>query len=638
MSLPDYLAINAASVTNFGLMEATAGQLAISDHVTQMGKGQVKAAASGATVGLFGATITGGTVSTVKGSTLESGVANSEIDTTTPIKNAGTIETADGGNLLITGSVKNAGTGLLFAFDTTLTIAGTVTGGNTEIDGAGQIVLDGAASTKVTFEAGSTGQLVLDDPAAFKGTISGLSGPQNSFNDFFGFGDSTIDSGFFKTALADNLTSDETGNAQKNQLIENAVAAGGSGTPVGFGLMNSQILANDLGLAALPVDTPTGGTNYAIAGAVNDANADNGDIGNLNNNSTLPSTDQQIQAYLSANGGHADADALFLISSGGNDITYAKDNITGLGAQEAYLQNQIDDLASNLKTLQTDGAQHMLVLDNYGSGTLNDYYSTNLYSQLNTDGVNYIAGDIQSLVNYIKANPTDFGFTAATVLGGTVGSGNTNSAFDTQTGAGSTTSGWGQWAAPSTTPTANFAYLRAPNAEFTSLYSDNEHLSTIGQQIEASYELSLLYQAGLLSVDSVDLTDIPYSEPTSTSSPPPTTASFSGTATGGTLTVTDGAGHTAKLTLSGDYQGVSFATASDGHNGTVVFDPPASSDIQSELAGNPLSDGRYGSAVTTGTNLGMIDFTIARTSDCRAMALSPSRSIKTSSATAKRSS
>jgi hypothetical protein len=43
--------------------------------------------------------------------------------------------------------------------------------------------------------------------------------------------------------------------------------------------------------------------------------------------------------------------------------------------------------------------------------------------------------------------------------------------------------------------------------------------------------------------------------------------------TGGTLTVSDGT-HTASLALLGQYMAASFATASDGHGGTLISDPP----------------------------------------------------------------
>jgi hypothetical protein len=47
----------------------------------------------------------------------------------------------------------------------------------------------------------------------------------------------------------------------KNALIASAINNGGTGAPVGVGLMNTQILAGMLGLTALPANQP-GGTNY----------------------------------------------------------------------------------------------------------------------------------------------------------------------------------------------------------------------------------------------------------------------------------------------------------------------------------------------------------------------------------------
>ena len=49
-------------------------------------------------------------------------------------------------------------------------------------------------------------------------------------------------------------------------------------------------------------------------------------------------------------------------------------------------------------------------------------------------------------------------------------------------------------------------------------------------------------------------------------------ASFSGTSSGGTLTVTDGT-HTAHIALKGNYLGSTFVASSDGHGGTIVIDP-----------------------------------------------------------------
>ena len=63
---------------------------------------------------------------------------------------------------------------------------------------------------------------------------------------------------------------------------------------------------------------------------------------------------------------------------------------------------------------------------------------------------------------------------------------------------------------------------------------------------------------------SLDLDDIAFSKAT--------TAKYSGTKSGGTLTVTDGT-HTAHIKLKGDYTQSTFVVASDGNGGTIVHDP-----------------------------------------------------------------
>jgi phospholipase/lecithinase/hemolysin len=110
----------------------------------------------------------------------------------------------------------------------------------------------------------------------------------DSFNQFISFGDSTADSGWWSGALngsCDGAPSPcTTGSTTKNTLIQNAINTGANGAPVGAGsLMNTQILAADFGLTALPANQ-AGGTNYAISGAMSAATPANGNIGNLNQN------------------------------------------------------------------------------------------------------------------------------------------------------------------------------------------------------------------------------------------------------------------------------------------------------------------------------------------------------------------
>jgi outer membrane lipase/esterase len=319
----------------------------------------------------------------------------------------------------------------------------------------------------------------------------------DSLNEFISFGDSSVDSGWWSGALqgqCDRATVPcATGSATKDTRIANAIAAGGTGAPVGVGLMNTQILAGDFGLTALPANQP-GGTNYAVSGAVNAATQANGNIGNLNQNTTLPSTVQQMANYLASRGGAANPQALYVISSGANDVTFALDNFSTLSSRETYLANQAAALANAIRNIQMTGAQHILVNGLGGSGTLPTFYTQALFSDLSALGVNFIGADIKALVQAIQANPALYGFTAATVLPGVPGTGTTSACVWT---GGTTQTGWGQWCANTTTPSTQYAYLRSAAAEQTSLFSDDQHFSAAGQALEAAYDFSLISPASV---------------------------------------------------------------------------------------------------------------------------------------------
>jgi outer membrane lipase/esterase len=320
----------------------------------------------------------------------------------------------------------------------------------------------------------------------------------DSFNQFISFGDSTADSGWWSGALngsCDGAPSPcTTGSTTKNALIQNAINAGGTGAPVGAGfMMNTQILAADFGLTALPANQP-GGTNYAISGALSAATPANGNIGNLNQNTTLPSTVQQMANYLGSHGGAANTQALYLISSGGNDVTFAMDNFSTLSSRETYLANQAQALANAIRNIQVTGAQHILVNGLGGSGTLPTFYTQALFSDLSALGVNFIGADVKAFVQAIEANPTLYGFTAATVLPGVPGTGTGSACVWT---GGTTQTGWGQWCANTTTPSTQYAYLRAADAEQTSFFSDDQHFSEAGQALLAAYDFSLINAAAV---------------------------------------------------------------------------------------------------------------------------------------------
>ena len=82
--------------------------------------------------------------------------------------------------------------------------------------------------------------------------------------------------------------------------------------------------------------------------------------------------------------------------------------------------------------------------------------------------------------------------------------------------------------------------------------------------------------AGMAGQDTINVADI---DPTKVQAP-----SYSGDASGGTFTVTDGT-HTANIALLGNYMASTFVPSSDGHGGTNLVDH-ASTD-QTSLVAQP---------------------------------------------------
>lgn len=322
----------------------------------------------------------------------------------------------------------------------------------------------------------------------------------STFDAYYGFGDSTIDSGWWAGALNGQCgqvtPSCTTGSSTKDDKIAAAIAHGGTGAPVGVGQMSSQDLAGDFGLTAIPANQ-TNGTNYAISGALSARVAGSG---NLNPNPNLPSTVEQIQTYLGTHFNTADPNAIYEISSGGNDRTYAQDNFSNPTDKQNFIASQAQALANAVQSLAAAGAKTILVrgAQSNVSGTLASIWTSDLFADLSTLHVNFIQVDMADLVETVENNPTHYGFTAATVLPGVAGQGN-NTSSACAAGVGAT--GWGQWCADTTTPDPNHQYSRltSTDSETDSFYSDDQHFSAAGQKIVADYEYQLLNPAPLPS-------------------------------------------------------------------------------------------------------------------------------------------
>jgi outer membrane lipase/esterase len=284
------------------------------------------------------------------------------------------------------------------------------------------------------------------------------------FNQFIGFGDSNLDTGYLRYHT--------TGKTAIDQSISAAIADGAKGGFAGNGVMCSTLLAERFGLSAAPIGG--GGSNYAIGASF--AAIDN---------PVLISAVQQIRNYLSTVNGAANPKALYVIKSGDNDLSYvSKQDAAWNAANPDYLSQQASALASEIKVLQSAGARIIIVPNSmyYAIPDAEDpnsaetyarsvEYGANLWSDLSTKKVTFIPADIDSLVKYIVQNPKVFGFTDASVL-----------------------------PANSPSPVSALVAILSPSQHQDFLLIDGQHFTTAGQKIVADYEYNLLTAPSQISL------------------------------------------------------------------------------------------------------------------------------------------
>lgn len=300
-----------------------------------------------------------------------------------------------------------------------------------------------------------------------------------TFSQFIAFGDSTLDSGWYYTHTHD---SDPTLEA-----LYNASKALGGGIPTTVGgPMNTQVLASLFGLSAVPVGEP-GGTNYAAGGASN--------ITYANYNTPAPNTVSQVQSYLTGTGGVANPNALYMISSGGNDINQAICPAGVCAANATQLaQASAADLAAAIAQLHAAGARYFVVAIDYGaapgggniaSATAQTFgtYNQSLYGDLAAAGINFIPVSGKAIANAVAFDPSLFGITNYTP--GSLVTHQGGACVNPNPGNGTGGTIAAAWSSYCTT-------LVTPNAEQTYLFADNEHYSAAGQKIEADYAYSLI--------------------------------------------------------------------------------------------------------------------------------------------------
>lgn len=291
----------------------------------------------------------------------------------------------------------------------------------------------------------------------------------------FVFGDSTVDTGWYLNQFP--------GNPTLKNLAQASAQNGGRipNTPYGQGA--AQVLAAHYGLTANPANQP-GGTNYAAGGA---------QINAAFINPAAPSVASQITSYLSAHGGHADPNALYLFSAGGNDIKYANNLYFANGgvpvqpgqngspqaavvAGANWLLGAASAGASALQALQAAGATKIIVSHSYNTTGIDagyyNYFYSNFYKDLQSAGVQYKVADVLGLQRSIFADPGAYGFTSISNVDGPNGTAliNPNPALIPNS--------WAYYGTPS--------LLRSPTAAYDSFWADNEHLAAHAQLLEGN--------------------------------------------------------------------------------------------------------------------------------------------------------
>ena len=270
------------------------------------------------------------------------------------------------------------------------------------------------------------------------------------------FGDSLTDAGHFRPVLV-------------QQAGPQAAILGRFTTNPG--LIWAEYVADFYGTRS--VSANQGGTNYAVGGARVGVNT-SGALG------PIPAVTTQVNSYLTANGGRADANALYTVWGGANDL-FA---VAGGAPAAATIGGAVTAQVGAIAALQSAGARYVLVptIPDLGltpSGRaqgpaaqaqltqIATAYNNALYSGLASAGLRVIPLDMFNLFREVSANPAAFGI-------GNV----TGTACQPQITAQSLT--------------CNPTTLIAPNAATNYAFADGVHPSSAGHEIVGDYALSML--------------------------------------------------------------------------------------------------------------------------------------------------
>jgi outer membrane lipase/esterase len=282
---------------------------------------------------------------------------------------------------------------------------------------------------------------------------------QQPYSQTIFFGDSLTDAGTFRPALI--------------QVAGPQAATLGRFT-TNPALVWAEYLADFYGTSAAPFNQ--GGTNYATGGARVGTNGTQS-FGPVS--VPVPSLATQVNTYLAANGGRADANALFTVWGGANDLF-----AIGAGAPISTLGTAVATQIGIVSALTSAGARYIVVptLPDMGLTPaaraqgpaaqaqftqLSSTYNTALFNGLASSNLRVIPLDTFNLLREVTTNPGAFGITNVT-----------GTACNPQITAQSLT------CSP-----ANYVNAGAPT---TYLFADGVHPSLATHEILGDYAISIL--------------------------------------------------------------------------------------------------------------------------------------------------
>ncbi|HET8709881.1 MAG TPA: autotransporter domain-containing protein [Spongiibacteraceae bacterium] len=189
----------------------------------------------------------------------------------------------------------------------------------------------------------------------------------------------------------------------------------------------AELVGTELGYATAPANQ--GGTDYAAGGARVDTQPGYPNNALVPFIQTAPSVSDQITTYLTATGGRADANALYSVWAGANDLFALQD---GDAAYNALPMTQVaDHLVAQINRLTSAGARYIVVMNLPDIGTTPDAitgggavqaqstqyaqtFNHELFSQLAAQGIRVIPIDTYGLLHQIMSDAAQFGFTNIT--------------------------------------------------------------------------------------------------------------------------------------------------------------------------------------------------------------------------------